>query len=181
MASHAYANLPTRLRAENSYLLCGLHIGPENPLYLFHAHLNSLRVPDPFKFLEGCLASHGHWSAPLPQGLVKEYCLASQAELLEEYIGPHFTAHLGCCSAMRAFRPGFLLSYRKEGSKATPLERMEGSFLENMALGTHIRFKEGGRLVENASSWLPPTPDALNYDFWECDSRHTTSSRSSLG
>ena len=82
---------------------------------------------------------------------------------------------------MRAFRPGFLLSCRKEGSKATPLERMEGSFSENMVLGIHIRVKEGGWLVENASSRLPPTPDALNSDFWECDSRRTTSSRGSLG
>lgn len=42
-----------------SYLLFGLHIGPENPLYLFRAHLNSLRVSDPFTFLEECLASTG--------------------------------------------------------------------------------------------------------------------------
>lgn len=169
-----------------------MHIGPENPLYLFHAHLNSLRVPDPFKFLKGCLASHGHWSAPLPQWLVKEYCLAMQVELLEEYIGPHFTAHLGHCSATCVFRPGFLLSCRKEGSKANSLERMEGSFSENMVLNTHIRVKEGGGLVENASFWLPTTPTpapphsrAPNSDLSECDSRllefDTTSSRSSLG
>lgn len=78
--------------------------------------------------------------------------------ILEEYIGPHSTAHLGHCSAMCAFRPGFLLSCRKEGSKATPLERMEGSFSENMVLDTHIRVKEGGGLVENTSFWLPTTP-----------------------
>lgn len=64
-ASHVYANLPTKPSAENSYLLVCVHIGPEKPLYLFHAHLNSLRVPDPFTFPEGCLASCGHFLTPL--------------------------------------------------------------------------------------------------------------------
>lgn len=57
--------LPAQPGAENSYLLVCLHIGPENPLYLFYAHLNSIRVPDPFTFPEGCLASRGHLFVPL--------------------------------------------------------------------------------------------------------------------
>lgn len=72
-----YANLQTKLRAENSYLLFGLHIGPEKPPYLFHAHLNSLRIPDPFKFLEGCWLHTGIALLLSMQGL-KEYCLSLQ-------------------------------------------------------------------------------------------------------
>ena len=80
---------PTKPGAENSYLLVCLHIGPENPLHLFHAHLNSLRVPDPFTFPEGCLVSRGHLLVPLLV-VLKDILPAIADQVLKNYIGPTF-------------------------------------------------------------------------------------------
>lgn len=65
-------------RAENSYLLRAACILAQKPPTLISCSFKFFRVPDPRS--QGCLASHGHWSAPFPQWLVKEYCLALQVE-----------------------------------------------------------------------------------------------------